>query len=110
MFIISLGASLESKYNLFWELLTLDQAVTGEEGVDIPSPGIEGVMIVDSVHVLQTCRDREGQVDIEPFPPGEHPDGLQGKTTLEMLFFQPLSNGANYSLLVVFLAGGREEI
>ena len=84
MFIISLGASLESKYNLFWELLTLDQAVTGEEGVDIPSPGIEGVMIVDSVHVLQTARDRVGQVDIQPFPPGEHPDGLQGKTTLEM--------------------------
>ena len=68
------------------------------------------MLIVDSVHVLQTAWDRVGQVDIQPSPPGEHPDGLQGKTTLEMFSIEPLSNGANCSLLVVFLAGGREEV
>ena len=88
----------------------LEQAVPSEERVDIPSPVVEMMLIVETVHVVQTGWDRIGKVDIETSPPGEHTDGLQGKLTLEMLSFDPLSNGANCSLLVVFLAPGREEI
>ena len=88
----------------------LEQAVTSEERVDIPSPVVEMMLIVDTVHVVQTGWDRVGQVDIQTSPPGEHTDGLQGKLTLEMLSFDPLSNGANCSLLTVLLAPSREEI
>ena len=76
----------------------------------VPSPLIEMMLIVDSVHVLQTVWDWVGEVDIEASPPGEHTDGLQRKPTLKMLSFDPLSYGADCSLLMVFLTGGREEI
>ena len=89
---------------------TLVQAVTSEEGVEIPSPVIDWMLIVNSVHVLQTVRDWVGEVDTEASPPREHTDGLQRKLTLKMFSTYPESNGANCSLLMVFLAGGREEI
>ena len=68
------------------------------------------MLIVDTVHVFQAGWHRVGQVDSEASPPGEHPDGLQGKLTLKMLSKYPEANGANCSVLVVFLAGRREEI
>ena len=76
----------------------------------MPSPVIEMMLVVDTKHVLQTCWDRVGEVDTEASPPREHTDGLQRKLTLEMLVIHPLSNGADGSLLMVFLASDREEI
>ena len=76
----------------------------------VPSPLIEMMLIVDSVHVLQAGWHRVGQVDIETSPPREHTDGLQRKPTLIRLLIYPKSNRANNFLLMVFLAGGREEI
>ena len=67
----------------------LEQAVTSEERVDIPSPVLELMLIVDTVHVVQTVRDRVGQVDVETSPPGEHTDGLQRKLTLKMFSTYP---------------------
>ena len=85
-FVTTLASSVSDIVN------TLEQAVTSQERVHIPSPVIEMMLIVDSVHVLQTAWDRVGQVDIQPSPPGEHPDGLQGKTTLEMFSKYPGSD------------------
>ena len=76
----------------------------------VPSPLIEMMLIVDSVHVLQAGWHRVGQVDSETSPPREHTDGLQRKSTLTRLLIYPKSNRANSFLLKVFLAGGREEI
>ena len=98
-------------YTLTPLLDSLQQAIPSEERVDIPSPvRTECVLIVDTVHVFQAGWHRVGQVDSETSPPGEHTNGLQGKLTLKMLSFDPLSYGADCSLLMVFLAGGREEI
>ena len=50
-------------------LYFLEQAVTSEERVDIPSPGIEMMLIVDTVHVVQTGWYRVGEVNMEASPP-----------------------------------------
>ena len=69
---------------LSYYLYCSEQAVTSEERVDIPSPVVEMMLIVDTVHLVQTGWDRVGQVDIETSPPCEHTDGLQGKLAFEM--------------------------